>query len=171
MKFTFAHKRFIMLRRDKINYYLDIADAVCRRSTCMHESYGAIIVKDDNIIATGYLGAPRGRKNCTDLGVCRLDKYNVPQGERIELCRAVHAEANAIIAASRRDCLGATMYLAARDVANNHVVANTECCTMCRRLIINAGITTVIVRSGDSEYTVTDVDADWVAKDDTLESV
>ena len=154
-----------MLRRDKINYYLDIADAIGRRSTCLHECYGAIIVKDDIIIATGYSGAPRGRKNCTDLGYCRREKYNAPSGERIELCRAVHAEANAIIAAARKDCFGATMYLAARGEYPN---TDDVCCAICRRLIINAGIKTVIVRCNSDEYTVTDVDADWVSNDDTL---
>jgi len=154
-----------MLRRDKINYYLDIADAIGRRSTCLHESYGAIIVKDDIIIATGYSGAPRGRKNCTDLGYCRREKNNAPSGQRIELCRAVHAEANAIIAAARKDCLGATMYLAAK---GDQLSTGDVCCAICRRLIINSGIKTVIVRSNDAEYTVTDVDAEWVSEDDTL---
>lgn len=85
-----------MERRDKINYYLDLAEIVGQRGTCLRRHYGAVIVKNDEVISTGYVGAPRGRKNCSDLGVCIRQKMNVPRGERYELCRSVHAEANAI---------------------------------------------------------------------------
>ena len=88
-----------MERRDKINYYLDIAETVVARGTCLRRNFGAIIVKNDEIISTGYVGAPRGRQNCCDLGYCTREKMNVPRGERYELCRSVHAEANAIISA------------------------------------------------------------------------
>ena len=89
-----------MERRDKINYYLDIAETVSKRSTCLRRIYGAVIVKNDEIISTGYVGAPRGRKNCSDLNYCLREKMAIPRGERYELCRSVHAEANAIISAS-----------------------------------------------------------------------
>ena len=103
-----------MKRIDKENYYLDIAETVLERSTCLRRCYGAIIVKNDEIVSTGYNGAPRGRKNCMDLGYCTREAMNVPSGERYELCRSVHAEMNAIISAARRDTLGATLYLAGR---------------------------------------------------------
>ena len=96
-------------RTSKQNYYLDIADSVLERSTCLRRKYGAIIVRNDEIISTGYNGAPRGRRNCSDLGRCTRESLNIPSGERYELCRSVHAEANAIISASRRDMIGATI--------------------------------------------------------------
>ena len=104
-----------MDRRDKYNYYLDIAETVLERGTCLRRNYGSIIVKNDEIISTGYTGAPRGRKNCTDLGYCRRDKLNVPRGTQYELCRSVHSEANAIISASRKDMIGATLYLVGKE--------------------------------------------------------
>ena len=85
-----------MKRISKENYYLDIAETVLERATCLRRVYGAIIVKNDEIIATGYNGAPRGRANCVDLGYCSREAMRVPRGERYELCRSVHAEANAI---------------------------------------------------------------------------
>ena len=154
-------------RRSKINYYLDIADAAQERSTCLRRRYGAIIVRDDEIVATGYNGAPRGRRNCTDLQYCARQSMNVPAGERYELCRSVHAEANAIISAARRDMLGATLYLVGRDAATGDYYPGTTPCAMCRRLIINAGIRKVISRISAEEYTVTDVD-EWIRNDDTL---
>ena len=101
-----------MKRIDKENYYLDIAETVLERSTCLRRCYGAIIVKNDEIVSTGYNGAPRGRKNCMDLGYCTREAMNIPSGQRYELCRSVHAEMNAIISAARRDTLGSTLYLA-----------------------------------------------------------
>ncbi len=97
-----------MERIVKENYYLDIAETVLERSTCLRRQYGAIIVRNDEIVATGYNGAPRGRKNCSDLGYCVREQMRVPRGERYELCRSVHAEANAIISASRNECIGGT---------------------------------------------------------------
>ena len=104
----------MMERRDKVNYYLDLADVVSKRGTCLRRLYGAVIVKDDEVIATGYVGAPRGRKNCSDLGVCIRQKMNIPRGERYELCRSVHAEANAIISAERGSMIGSSIYLSGR---------------------------------------------------------
>ena len=106
-------------RIDKQNYYLDMAEAALNRGTCLRRNYGAIIVNNDSIVSTGYTGAPRGRKNCCDLKECIREKLNVPRGERYELCRSVHAEQNAIISASRKDTIGATMYMVGKDAKTN----------------------------------------------------
>lgn len=157
----------MMERRDKTNYYLDIAQAVLKRGTCLRRNYGAIIVKNDVIISTGYVGAPRGRANCSDLGVCRREKLNVPRGQRYEMCRSVHAEANAIIAASREEMLGSTLYLVGEEAGTGKLVENASPCNMCRRLIINAGIKQVIVRNTSDTFTVINVE-DWITEDDVL---
>lgn len=154
-------------RRTKENYYLDIADAALQRSTCLRRKYGAIVVSDDEILATGYNGAPRGRLNCSDLGRCAREELNIPSGERYELCRSVHAEANAIISAARRDMLGGTLYLVGRSAANNEYVKDATPCAMCRRLIINAGIKRVVARIDEEHYSITAVE-DWIENDDTL---
>ena len=156
-----------MERRSKDNYYLDIADSVRERATCLRRTYGAIIVKNDEILSTGYNGAPRGRCNCTDMGVCHREELRIPSGQRYELCRSVHAEANAIISASRRDMLGATLYLAGRDAKTGEYLTDTTSCSMCRRLIINAGIEKVIARLGEDKIAVTDV-REWIDEDDTV---
>jgi Deoxycytidylate deaminase len=156
-----------MDRKDKINYYLDIADTVLNRSTCLRRRYGAIIVSNDEIIATGYNGAPRGRKNCIDTQYCMRESMNIPSGQRYELCRSVHAEANAIISAARKEMLGSTLYLSGRDSKTGGILADTTPCSMCRRLIINAGIQKVVCRVGENEYTVTSV-RDWVFNDDSV---
>ena len=156
-----------MNRTDKTNYYLDIAESVCKRSTCLRRMYGAIIVLNDEIIATGYNGAPRGRANCVDMGKCLRDELQIPSGERYELCRSVHAEANAIISAARKDCIGSTMYLAGINAKTGELLTQTTSCSMCRRLIINAGIDKIVCRTGRDSYTVTDV-AEWVEQDDSL---
>ena len=157
-----------MERRDKINYYLDIAETVSERCTCLRKHYGAIIVKNDSILSTGYVGAPRGRKNCSDLGRCIREELHIPRGERYELCRSVHAEANAIIAAPRSEMLGATLYMACRDAKTGELVAGTSSCSMCKRLIINAGIETVVVPDTREDYRVIRVQ-DWVEDDESLE--
>lgn len=157
-----------MTRRDKINYYLDIAETVCERGTCLRRNYGAIIVKNDEIISTGYVGAPRGRQNCSDIGACIREQLSVPRGQRYEICRSVHAEANAIISASRHDMIGATIYLVGKDARTGVLVENSEPCSMCKRLIINAGISTVIVRSTHDDYRTIVVD-NWVENDDSVE--
>ena len=154
-------------RTDKINYYLDIAASVLERSTCLRRKYGAIIVRNDEIISTGYNGAPRGRCNCSDLGRCTREELRIPSGERYELCSSVHAEANAIISASRRDMLGGTLYLVGRDAQTGEYLTTTTPCSMCRRLIINSGIETVVCRTGDDSYEVVGVD-EWVRNDDTV---
>lgn len=154
-------------RVDKVNYYLDIADAVLERSTCLRRHYGAILVRNDEIISTGYNGAPRGRVNCTDAGHCARVEMNIPSGERYELCRSVHAEANAIISASRRDMLGATLYLVGRDARTRELLTDATSCSMCRRQIINAGIAKVIIRTGKDKFKIVDVE-EWVKNDDSL---
>ena len=155
-------------RRDKTNYYLDIAQTVSERGTCLRRKFGAIIVNDDEIVSTGYAGAPRGRQNCIDLGRCLRIEHNIPRGERYERCRSVHAEANCIISARRRDMIGATLYLVCVDPVSGEVVPNTTSCSMCKRLVINAGIEKVIVRETADEYSVYNV-SDWIENDESLD--
>lgn len=156
-----------MERRDKINYYLDIAEVVCERSTCLRRQFGAIIVKNDEIISTGYNGAPRGRKNCCDIGECVREKLSIPRGERYELCRSVHAEANAIISASRQQTMGATIYLACHDAKTSALMGGVEPCSMCKRQVLNAGIERVIVRETKDKYRIIDVN-EWIENDESL---
>lgn len=156
-----------MERIDKKNYYLDIAESVLERGTCLRRNYGALIVKNDEIVSTGYVGSPRGRKNCSDLGFCMREHLKIPSGERYELCRSVHAEANAIISAQRKDMIGASLYLAGRDAKTDDFLDFPECCSMCRRLIINAGIDFVVTRNRDHTVRVTPV-ADWITNDDSI---
>lgn len=159
-----------MERRDKINYYLDIAETVSKRSTCLRRIYGAVIVNHDQIISTGYVGAPRGRKNCTDLGYCIRTKLSVPRGERYELCRSVHAEANAIISAPREEMLGATLYLVGFEMPDLTYVKNACSCSMCKRMVINAGIANVVIRDTHDEYRIINVE-EWVTHDESLDGV
>lgn len=156
-----------MNRRDKINYYLDIAQTVAERGTCLRRNYGAIIVKNDEIISTGYTGAPRGRKNCLDLGICIRQEMNIPRGERYEMCRSVHAEANAIISASRRDMIDAEMFIVGIEGGTGEFVANSSSCAMCKRQIINSGIKTVYIRDNATDYRTVDVQ-EWIDNDDSL---
>ncbi|MDD6489352.1 MAG: deaminase [Clostridia bacterium] len=158
------------MRTDKINYYLDIAETVLERGTCLRRNFGAIIVKNDQIISTGYVGAPRGRKNCIDLGVCVRENLKVPRGERYELCRSVHAEQNAIIHASRDDMIGSTLYLVGKDAKTGEYVENASACSMCKRMIINAGIEQVIIRNNKTQYNVVNV-SDWILNDESINGV
>lgn len=157
-----------MERRDKINYYLDLAEIVSQRTTCLRRRYGAVIVKNDEVISTGYVGAPRGRKNCTDLGYCIRQQMGIPRGERYELCRSVHAEANAIISASRDKMIDATLYLTGVEMADGSYVSNSCCCSMCKRMVINAGIKEVVIRDDKDNYRIIDVN-DWIENDESLE--
>ena len=134
-----------MNRIDKENYYLDIAETVLERSTCLRRCYG----------------------NCIDLGYCTREAMNIPSGERYELCRSVHAEMNAVISAARRDTLGATLYLAGREAKTGELLHDATSCSMCRRLIINAGIARVVIRNTQTEYSVVHVE-DWIREDDSL---
>ena len=154
-------------RVSKDNYYLDIAQTVSERSTCLRRRFGAIIVKNDSIISTGYNGAPRGRKNCDDLGYCFREKLGIPRGERYEMCRSVHAEANAIIAAPREQMLGSTLYMVCTNPEDGAVMPGTSSCMMCKKLAINAGIERLVVRDDQENYRVINV-GDWIDDDDSL---
>ena len=156
-----------MERIDKENYYLDIAETVLERSTCLRRCYGAIIVQHDEIVSTGYNGAPRGRKNCADLNYCTRERLKIPSGERYELCRSVHAEANAIISASRRDMVGGTIYLVGREASTGALLSDATSCSMCRRMVINAGLERVVIRKTETEFEVVPV-SDWIREDDLL---
>lgn len=156
-----------MNRRDKHNYYLDMADVARERGTCLRRNYGAVIVKNDVIVSTGYVGAPRGRANCIDLGTCIRQKMGIPRGERYEFCRSVHAEANAIIHASREQMLGATLYLVGREAATGELIPDANSCTMCKRMIINAGIARVVIRCDMDTYDIIDVQQ-WIDHDELL---
>lgn len=157
-----------MERKDRTNYYLDIAETVTERSTCIRRTWGAVIVKNDEIISTGYNGAPRGRKNCTDVGTCIREKLQVPRGERYELCRSVHAEQNAIISASRRDMIGATLYIVGVDPKTKEYVEKSMPCALCKRAIINSGLETVIIRDTKTEYREIPVQ-EFIDNDESLE--
>ena len=156
-----------MDRISKENYYLDIAETVLERATCLRRVYGAIIVKNDEIISTGYNGAPRGRANCVDMGFCSREAAQVPRGERYELCRSVHAEANAIISASRRDMAGGTIYLVGRDARTGELLNDATSCMMCRRMVINAGLEKVVIRRTKTEFETVPV-SEWIAEDDLM---
>lgn len=152
------------MRPTKEEYYLDIAAQVAQRGTCLRRKFGAVIVKDDQIISTGYVGAPRGTENCCDIGNCPREAAQIPPGERYELCRSVHAEANAIIHASRLDMLEATLYLACLDAKTGQFIPGTRPCRMCTRLIINAGMARVIVRETPGEFREYLVN-DWIREE------
>jgi dCMP deaminase len=129
------------------------------RSTCLRRRYGAIIIKNDELISSGYNGSPRRTKNCVDEEICLRQKLNIKPGERYELCRSVHAEANAIISASRKDLIGSTLYLVGIDVKNGETSEHCQPCMMCRRMIINAGIEKVIMLNKLNEYEVRDINS------------
>ena len=156
-----------MDRVSKDNYYLDIAQTVAERSTCLRRKFGSIIVKNDVIVSTGYNGAPRGRKNCSDLGSCFREQLGIPRGERYELCRSVHSEQNAIIAAPRDQMLGSTLYMVCVSPEDGSVQSGTGNCMMCKRVILNAGIETVVIRDDKENFRVIKV-SDWIEDDDSL---
>ena len=156
-----------MERVDKINYYLDIAETITERGTCLRNNYGSVIVKNDEIISTGYTGAPRGRKNCLDLGYCTRKQKTDLSGAGYEHCRSVHSEQNAIISAKRRDMIGSTLYLVGINKRNGEYKENNKPCTLCKRMIINAGIEQVIMRDNKENYRV-EYTKDWIENDDTI---
>ena len=158
------------MRIDKTNYYLDIAETVLERGTCLRRKYGAVIVKNDEIISTGYAGAPRGRKNCDELGYCAREELNIPRGERYEMCRSVHAEQNAIISAARKDLIGSTLYLVGKEVTKNDYVKNANPCILCKRFILNAGIKEIVIRKDKTNYEVIDTST-YIENDESLEGV
>ena len=155
------------MRPTKEEYYLNIATQVAERGTCLRRLFGAVIVKDDQIISTGYVGAPRGTINCCDLNYCPREAAKIPPGERYELCRSVHAEANAIIHAERLQMIGSTLYLACVDAKTGFFTSNTRSCKMCTRLIINAGISKVVVRQ-DLNQTKVYLVAEWINEENLI---
>jgi dCMP deaminase len=152
-------------RSGRHNYYLDISETVSKRGTCLRRNFGAVIVNYDQIISSGYTGAPRGLKNCFDLNICSRRKLNIPRGQRYELCRSVHAESNAIIHSSREQMIGSIIYLVGLEVDTGEYVKNTEPCAMCKKLIINSGILQVVSRSNTDNYVITNVST-WIANDE-----
>lgn len=156
-----------MDRVDKTNYYLDIAETILERGTCIRNNYGSVIVKNDEIISTGYTGAPRGRKNCLDLGYCTRKAQTELSGAGFELCRSVHSEMNAIISADRKSMIGSTLYLVGINKRNGEYVKDNYPCTLCKRMIINSGIEKVVMRDTKNDYRVENV-SNWIKNDDTL---
>lgn len=155
------------IRPDKINYYLNIAKEVCTRATCLRRKYGAVLIKNDTIISTGYNGSPRGTANCIDLGECRRERLNIPRGQCYEMCRSLHAEQNCIINASRNDMIDSDLYLYGMNVDTNNIVDDLDSCQLCKKMIINAGIKRVIFARPNNQYEIKDV-SEWVMTDETL---
>ncbi|AZO95866.1 cytidine/deoxycytidylate deaminase family protein [Halocella sp. SP3-1] len=156
-----------MERIDKKNYYLDIAEAVLERSTCLRRRYGAVIVNNDEIISTGYNGSPRGCTNCNEKGSCIREELNIPRGTKYELCASVHAEQNALLSASRRETLGADLYLVGKSVKDNNLIENSEPCSLCKKLIINSGIVNVYIRNSRKNYAVISVQS-WIDNEELI---
>ena len=152
-------------RPSKVDYYLKMAEDASLRGTCIRRRFGAVIVKNDEIISTGYVGAPRGRQNCIDMGYCWRQEHNIPSGQMYEKCRSVHAEMNAIISAERSEMIGSTMYLVG--IENDGEYTEANCCAMCKRVIINAGISKVVFRRKDGSIRTVDVQ-EWIDNDDSL---
>lgn len=157
-----------MTRIGKDDYYLNIAMEVLQRGTCLRRNYGAVIVNHDEIVSTGYTGAPRGTRNCADMGFCPREKMGVPSGERYELCRSVHAEMNAVIHASRKAAMGGTMYLMGLDMKKTLTIHDgAEPCRLCKRVIINAGIEKVVTRNADGAVITYNVN-DWISDEELI---
>ena len=142
-------------RVSKIDTYLNCAEVFAYRSTCLKRKYGAVIVKDDAVISTGYNGSPRGFENCCEIGFCPRMEKNMHQGEGYGICRAVHAEMNALLNCSRQQTIGADLYLAGHNPGEN-TVHRAKPCPLCARAIIQAGIRNVYLRVGEGaqEYEV-----------------
>lgn len=141
----------------KDEYYLGIAEAVAQRGTCFRVRIGAVIIRDDQIISTGYVGAPRNTRDCFERGFCLRDRMNIPHGQRYELCRSVHAEQNAIINAGRAgvNLLGGTMYVWGS--YPDGILMNAFPCFMCKKMIINAGLEKVVCTTKDGRIEIFDV--------------
>lgn len=159
-----------MKRISKENYYLNMAETALERSTCLRRKWGAVIVKNDEIISTGYNGAPRGRKNCDELGYCIREKLNIPRGERYELCRSVHAEQNAIISAPRKNMIDATLYMVGKHADTGEYVENAMSCSMCKRVIINSGISKIVIRDTKTKFREILVQ-DLIDNDESIEGI
>lgn len=150
-------------RRDRVNYFLDLAEAAAQSSTCIHKRCGAILVNEDIVITTGYTGAPRGRQNCIDIGYCSKECTGI--------CRGVHAEANAALFASLKEMDGGTLYVVRIliDEEGNNIgyVESPDCCESCKMLLINSRLRDVYVRITKDEY-IRQTIMDWIEHDGTL---
>ena len=153
-----------MARISKDEYYLNIAREVAERSTCLRRKYGAVIVQTDQIISTGYCGAPRGTINCIDINFCLREKRDAKRGEHYEWCRSVHAEQNAIIHSKRLDMMNARLYLMGIDVKSGCIMDDAEPCKLCQRMIINSGINQVVTYGKNNKIKKIDVEKDWIKK-------
>lgn len=144
----------------KEKYYLNIAKEVAQRSTCLRVKIGSVIVRDDQIIATGYVGAPRKTLDCHERGFCLRNKLNIPHGQRYELCRSCHAEQNAIINSARAGVglLGGDMYNYAQDKDGN--IIDGFPCFICKKMAINAGLKRMICSVKEGDYKIFNID-DW----------
>jgi len=156
------------MRPSKDEYYMGIAKEVSKRATCFRLKGGSIIVKDDQIIATGYIGAPRKTKDCLDRGYCLRDKLAIPHGKQYEICRSVHTEMNAIINAARAGSalLGGTMYIYAENGKGERV--DSFPCYICKKMIINAGLEKVITATKEGlmkTFLVSDWVNEWKERD------
>lgn len=154
-------------RVSKTDTYLNCAEVFAYRSTCIKRKYGAVIVKDDAVISTGYNGAPRGMDNCCDIGKCPRIERGMHQGQGYDICRAVHAEANALLNCSREQTLGADLFLSGVNPEDNSI-HEAKPCPLCARMIIQAGIRNVYMRigKGEDEYKVIPAkDLEWVVED------
>ena len=138
----------VKMRPSKDEYYLSIADAVAKRATCIRRNYGAVIVKNDVIVGTGYCGAPRGLPNCCDHGICERERIGAKSGERYDLCLSVHAEQNSIISVDSEKLKDSTIYIYGRS-AKTLVPINSKPCAMCSRVIRNAQIKYVVYFDGE----------------------
>ena len=149
-------------RIDKTNYYLNIAEAASERSTCLKRKYGAIIVNNDEIISTGYNGAPRKLTSCLETGKCLREDSE--RGTDYSSCISCHAEMNAITSASRQEMLGSILYLVGKEATTGEYVENPAPCSICKRLIINAGIERVYIRLSKTKYDLIET-CDWKQED------
>ena len=151
------------IRKDKFRYYLDIALEISKRGTCIRRNYGSVIVNKDRIVSTGYSGAPRGAPNCKDIGLCPREEKELPQYSGYEICKSVHSEVNAIIHANYDEMIDGAIYIAGfHDDAGGGELMNVMPCSMCSRIIINAGLAKVIVRrihNGQEGLRIIDVSA------------
>lgn len=150
-------------RPTKEEYYLNIARSVALRSTCLRRNYGSVIVNHDRIVSTGYNGAPRNCVNCNDYGYCIRAKKNVAHNSDYSECIAVHSEQNAIIHATYSDMQGTTLYLAGIDRETGKSIVDIDCCPFCKRMIINAGIDTVVMMEGENSIRRVKV-YDWITE-------
>ena len=157
-----------MQRPSKDKYYLDIAKEIAQRSTCFRVKMGAVIIRDDQIIATGYVGAPRKTKDCLERGFCLRDQLKIPHGQRYELCRSVHAEMNALLNAARAgvSLLGGDIYIYAAN--NQGKTIDSFPCFICKKMLINAGLDRILCSTKDGNHKifyVKDWIKDWQEKD------